>query len=94
MDQLDKPVQQDPLVILAQIQAYEDEEPPSTPDLEMQQVLQQSFFNKIDREFCSVLRIQTNSMIEDISVSQEDRENIQNVHNYAVFEALNEALDN
>lgn len=33
-------------------------------------------------------------MIEDISVSQEDRENIQNVHNYAVFEALNEALDN
>jgi hypothetical protein len=26
-------------------------------------------------------------------LSKEDMENIQNVHNYAVFEALNEALD-
>ena len=30
---------------------------------------------------------------DDITVSQDDREKIQNVHNYATFEALNEALD-
>ena len=39
------------------------------------------------------MRMKSNIMTDDITVSQEDRENIQNVHNYAIFEALNEALD-
>lgn len=28
-----------------------------------------------------------------LTMSQEDQENIQNVHHYALFESLNEALD-
>lgn len=55
--------------------------------------MQQSFFNKVDREFCSFNRQKMNINDDDITVSQDDREKIQNVHNYATFEALNEALD-
>jgi len=54
---LDKPIELNPLVVLAQIQAYEDEEPlrqESQP--EQQQVLPQSFFVKFDKEYHSLQR--------------------------------------
>lgn len=35
----------------------------------------------------------TAEISDDLTVSQEETENIQNVHHYALFEALNEALD-
>ena len=54
----------------------------------------------MDREFIIIQRMKhidlTRSAAENsdvLTVSQEDRENIQNVHHYALFEALNEALD-
>lgn len=50
------------------------------------------FFNKIDREYFSVKRLTRDSQT-DLTASQEETEKIQNVHNYALFEALNEALD-
>lgn len=56
MESLNKPIEQDPLKILTQIQGYDDEDSmnPLSEDTMMaaqQQILPQSFFNKIDREY-------------------------------------------
>ena len=65
-----------------------------------QQILPQSFFNKMDREFVINQRMKAKKIDQAtaeesdiLTVSQEETENIQNVHHYALFEALNEALD-
>ena len=62
-----------------------------------QQILQQGFFNRIDREYVMMARMKSNrAAVEDsdqLTVSQEEMENINNVHHYALFESLNEALD-
>lgn len=55
-DSLNKPIEQDPLKILTQIQGYDDEDSmnPLSEDTMLaaqQQILPQSFFNKVDREF-------------------------------------------
>lgn len=51
----------------------------------------------MDREFVITLRMKTNrAAVEDsdqLTVSQEEMENINNVHHYSLFESLNEALD-
>ena len=66
-------------------------------DGEQSMILPQSFFNRVDREFVTTSRMLFNkAAVEDsdqLTVSQEEMENIGNVHHYALFEALNEALD-
>lgn len=49
----------------------------------------QTFFNRVDREYAAG-RVDQGV---DNRISQEEKANIQNVHNYAIFEAFNEALD-
>jgi len=51
----------------------------------------------MDREYSIMYRMKTNkAAVEDsdqLTVSQEEMENINNVHHYALFESINEALD-
>ena len=51
----------------------------------------------MDREYIIMRRMKQNkAAVEDsdqLTVSQEEMENIDNVHHYALFESLNEALD-
>ena len=51
----------------------------------------------MDREFVIMKRMKFNRAAVDdsdkLTVSQEEMENINNVHHYAVFESLNDALD-
>ena len=105
MESLNKPIEQDPLKILTQIQGYDDDDSmnPLSEDTMLQaqqQILPQSFFNKMDREFVINQRMKARKIdlataeeSDNLTVSQEETENIQNVHHYALFEALNEALD-
>lgn len=62
-----------------------------------QQILQQGFFNRIDKEYSITQRMKMNrAAVEDsdqLTLSQEEIENIRNVHHYSLFESLNEALD-
>lgn len=56
---IDTPVDKNPLVVLQMIQAYDDEdEPPMIvdEDPEPKNALTEAFFNKIDKEFCTVKR--------------------------------------
>ena len=59
--------------------------------------MQQGYFNRIDREYVITQRMRLNkAAVEDsdqLTVSQEEMENINNVHHYSLFESLNEALD-
>jgi hypothetical protein len=50
--------------------------------------LTQDFFNHIDKEFFAVQR-----QMDGARKLDENEEKIQNVHNFALYEALNEALD-
>ena len=62
----------------------EDEEP--------QKVLSEVFFERVDKEYQQHQRATTQKTI-DLTDSQNEAEKITNVHDYALFEALNEALD-
>ena len=91
--------------MLKQIQAYEEDESSvlqndSESKASPQQILPYSFFCKVDREFVIMQRMMkrklTHSQAEEsdqLTVSQEDEENLHNIHHYALFEALNDALD-
>ena len=103
MEALNKPIERDPMKILSQIVNCYDEEDSvdkindDTLMHAQQQILQQGFFNRIDREYVMMARMKSNkAAVEDsdqLTVSQEEMENINNVHHYALFESLNEALD-
>mmetsp|Transcript_37200 Transcript_37200/g.48958 ORF Transcript_37200/g.48958 Transcript_37200/m.48958 type:complete len:142 (+) Transcript_37200:2445-2870(+) len=87
--------------ILSQmVNCYDEEDSLERMNDEMllqSQILPQSFFNKTDREYVMTERMKLNkAAVEDsdqLTVSQEEMENINNVHHYALFESLNEALD-
>ena len=87
--------------ILSQmVNCYDEEDSLERMDdamLLQSQILPQSFFNKTDREYVIMDRMKMNkAAVEDsdqLTVSQEEMENINNVHHYALFESLNEALD-
>ena len=103
MEHLNKPIARDPMKILSQqVNCYDEEDSLDkiNEDTLLQaqyQVLQQAFFNKTDREYVIMARMKSNrAAVEDsdqLTVSQEEMENINNVHHYSLFEALNEALD-
>ena len=103
MDSLNKPISRDPMKMLSQIvNCYdEDESLDKAGDTTLmhaqQQILQQGFFNRMDREYIIMKRMKINrAAVEDsdqLTVSQEEMENINNVHHYALFESLNDALD-
>lgn len=100
---LNKPIERDPMKILSQIVNCYDEDDSidkindDTLTQAQQQILQQGFFNKTDREYVMMGRMRLNkAAVEDsdqLTVSQEEMENINNVHHYSLFESLNEALD-
>ena len=50
--------------------------------------MSQDFFNRVDKEFFAVRR-----QTDGAKKLDENEEKIQNVHNFALYEALNEALD-
>lgn len=103
MEALNKPIERDPMKILSQIVNCYDEDDSlekindETLIMAQQQILQQGFFNRMDREYNIMQRMQINrAAVEDsdqLTVSQEEMENINNVHHYSLFESLNEALD-
>ena len=101
IDSLNKPIERDPMKILSQhVNCYDEEDSLEKMDDDMQlqsQILPQNFFNKTDREYVITERMRLNRAAVDdsdqLTVSQEEMENINNVHHYALFESFNEALD-
>jgi len=103
MEALNKPIERDPMRILSQqVNCYDDDDSldrinEDTLLQAQQQILQQGFFNRVDREFVMIERMRVNRAAVDdsdqLTVSQEEMENINNVHHYSLFESLNEALD-
>lgn len=62
VESLNRPITRDPLKILTQIQGYDEEESLNMAQEEsllhaQQQILPQSYFNKMDREFVIVHRM-------------------------------------
>ena len=70
MASLNNPIEQDPLKILKQIQAYEDDESTinqedSTQNVaQQQQILPYQFFCKVDREFVIMQRMKSKKLSE------------------------------
>ena len=61
---INKPIVQDPIKVLKQIQAYEDDdstimqnEDSDTSKLQAQQILPYNFFCKVDREYTIMIRM-------------------------------------
>ena len=62
---LDQPVKQNPLVVLANIQAYDDdEEQPMLEDEEPPKVLTEAFFVNVDKEYQKEQRLSSQKTID------------------------------